>query len=66
MIYEGSVQPIVTNNLKDAQRISASGALNLGTNMETGDYILQVIVTDKMADKKRQTASQFVPFEIVR
>lgn len=66
VIYEGKSQPVLIDVLKDSKRITASGSLNLGQSMEVGDYILQIIVTDKLADKKRQTVTQFVPFEIVQ
>ena len=45
--------------------INASGAINLGTKMQVGDYALQVIITDKLAKKKQQIATQFVQFEII-
>lgn len=64
-IYEGKVQPISPSNIIDERRVSANGSLSLGSNMETGDYILQVIVTDNLAKQKRQTVSQFVQFEII-
>lgn len=65
-IYEGKVQPISSDNIKDVQRIGANGSLTLGMKMEPGEYVLQVIVTDNLAKKKRQTVSQFVPFELVQ
>jgi len=65
-IYEGKIQPISLNNAKDVQRVSANGSLNLGAQMEPGEYVLQVIVTDNLAKKKRQTVTQFVPFEIIK
>ncbi|MEO6587802.1 MAG: VWA domain-containing protein, partial [Pyrinomonadaceae bacterium] len=66
LLYEGKVLPVISNGIIDVRRVSATGSLSLGTQMETGDYILQIVITDKMANKKRQTVSQFVPFEIVK
>ncbi len=66
MIYEGKPQPVKTDDtMKDVRRIAFSGSLSLGTKITTGDYILQIIATDNLANKKRQTVSQLVPFEIV-
>ena len=64
-IYEGKPQPVSTDNGADPKRVNTNGSLNFGTDMTVGDYILQIIVTDNLANKKRQTVSQFVPFEIV-
>ena len=33
--------------------------------MTPGNYVLQLIVTDKMANEKYNTAGQFTQFEIV-
>ena len=65
IIYEGKIQPVPSDNVSDARRVQTTGSINLGTNMETGDYVLQIVITDNLAKKKRQTASQFMPFEII-
>jgi VWFA-related protein len=66
LVYEGKPQPVSTAGQKDMQRLQSSGSLSLGTEMAAGDYVLQIIVTDNLAKKNRQIASQFVPFEIVQ
>ncbi len=42
-----------------------TGAINLGTELVPGDYLLQIIVTDNQAKEKNKVASQWVQFEIV-
>jgi hypothetical protein len=37
----------------------------LGDEMQPGDYVLQIAVTDKLRKPKENSASQFVQFEIV-
>ena len=32
--------------------------------MQTGDYILQIIITDNLAKEKRKITTQFVQFEL--
>lgn len=66
VVYLGKIQPVPKGNMLDEQRVSANGSMSLGTDLKAGDYILQVLVTDNLANKKRQTVSQFVPFEIVQ
>jgi hypothetical protein len=48
------------------KRLTAGGALQLGTEMPPGEYILQVIVTDLLAKEKNRTATQWIDFEIVK
>ena len=37
---------------------------DVNLRIEPGEYVLQIIVTDKLANTKRQIASQFVQFEV--
>jgi VWFA-related protein len=45
-------------------RTTAGGELSLGSGMTPGEYVLQVIVTDKLAKSKFGTATQSTDFEI--
>ncbi len=65
VILEGTPTAFDTKNQTDLSRIEAAGAITLGKNLEPGNYVLQVIVTDKMAKRKYQTNSSWVEFEIV-
>jgi VWFA-related protein len=47
-----------------AGRATAGGELSLGRDMTPGEYVLQVIVTDKLAKSKFATVSQSTDFEI--
>ena len=65
LIHNGKNSAIGTQNPKT--RIwSASGALNLHSDLKPGAYVLQIVITDKLAKKKRQIATQFVQFEIAK
>ena len=50
----------------DLRRIGVTGRLLLGTDLAPGEYVLQVVVTDTLADPKHQTVSQWSDFEIVK
>jgi VWFA-related protein len=63
-IFEGAVQPVVASQSDSPKNIGFSGSLALGTGMEPGDYVLQVVIKDNLARSKRNTASTFVQFEI--
>lgn len=48
----------------EAGRPTAGGELSLGRDMTPGEYVLQVIVTDKLAKSKLGTVTQSTDFEI--
>ncbi|MGA3097184.1 MAG: VWA domain-containing protein [Bryobacteraceae bacterium] len=48
----------------DRQRVMAGGRMPLGRDMAPGEYVLQVIVTDKLVKSKFNTAIQSMDFEI--
>ncbi len=63
-IYEGMPMPLDTKSQPDPKSLIAGGALKLGPGMMPGDYVLQVIVTDKLAKDKYATTAQSMDFEI--
>ncbi|MDQ3711492.1 MAG: VWA domain-containing protein [Acidobacteriota bacterium] len=65
LIFEGKNAPFELLEQTDLQRAKSAGALSLGKEMATGDYVLQVIITDNLAKEKRRIGTQFVQFEIV-
>jgi VWFA-related protein len=62
-VYAGKMIPIIAA-ASYARRVAAIGHLQLGTNLAAGEYILQVIVVDKLAKEKQQVAEQWIDFEI--
>ena len=64
LLFEGKPQPVNVSGQTNLQVEYGSGAINLGSDMETGDYILQIIVTDNLAKDKYKITTQFVQFEI--
>jgi hypothetical protein len=48
----------------DLKRLGARGRMPLGPDMPPGEYVLQVIVTDKLAKSKFNTVTQSMDFEI--
>jgi hypothetical protein len=65
-IFTGQVKPLDVSNQRDVKRLNAGGALQLGTNMEPGEYVLQIIVTDLLSKQKYRMATQWIDFEIVK
>ena len=50
----------------DLKRLQTSGAITLGNDLAPGDYVLQIVVFDKLKGNARDFATQFVEFEIVK
>ena len=51
---------------KDWKRVNYVSWMTLGKSLESGEYALQFVVTDKLAKKKRNSAVQWIDFEIRR
>ena len=64
LILDGQPKPFVQTGPPDLGLITIGG-LAIGSQMEPGDYVLQVIVTDNYGKAKQQIASQFIQFEVV-
>jgi VWFA-related protein len=60
-IFAGAPQPMNTGVQTDMKKMVGGGVLKLGGKMQPGDYVLQVVVTDKIA---RTTATQWSDFEV--
>lgn len=65
IIFEGKQIPVELSGQTDLERIKGIGAINLGSEMSAGDYVLQIVATDALAKEKNKIATQFVQFEIV-
>lgn len=65
LLLEGKKTSVELLGQTDLERIKAVGAISLGGEMPTGDYILQIVITDQLAKENRKISSQFVQFELV-
>jgi hypothetical protein len=63
-INEAKPHPADTIPQGDPAHLAAVGEFRLGTAMKPGDYVLQLIVTDKLADPASGVASQWMDFEV--
>jgi hypothetical protein len=66
VIFTGKELPFDTINQIDLKRLAAGGAIQLGTELRPGEYALQIIVNDALANEKRRTVTQWIDFEIVK
>ncbi len=65
-VFTGSEIPFEVNEQLDLKRLQVAGAIQLGTAMVPGEYVLQIVVTDALAKEKHRVASQWINFEIVK
>jgi hypothetical protein len=65
-VFTGKQNPMTNINQPDLKRLVGGGIIQLGMELAPGDYVLQVIVNDALADKKSQTTSQWMDFSIVK
>jgi VWFA-related protein len=64
-VFTGKEIPLPVKDAADWKRLMAGGAIQLGTDLPPGDYVLQITVTDALADQKHRTATQWMDFSIV-
>lgn len=65
-VYAGKETIVDAAGQLDLKRMTTTGALQLGSKMEPGEYILQVVVTDLLRNDKHRVASQWIDFEIIK
>jgi VWFA-related protein len=63
-VFDGKTTLDASPGAADPQHLRARGRLNLGRELKPGQYVLQVIVTDKLAKGKSGTVSQSTDFEV--
>jgi hypothetical protein len=65
IVLDGRPATVDLGAQTDPLRVKYSGAFTIGSKLVTGDYILQAIVTDRLAKSKEQIATQYVQFEVI-
>ncbi|HYY99639.1 MAG TPA: VWA domain-containing protein, partial [Pyrinomonadaceae bacterium] len=64
-VFTGKALPFDAAGQADTKRLVAGGSFRLGTDLPPGDYVLQLVVTDLLADEPRRTSASWIDFEIV-
>jgi hypothetical protein len=60
-IHTGNPQPLEVASQPDPKHLVGGGVLKLGAKMAPGDYVVQVVVNDKLA---KTTSTQWTDFEV--
>jgi hypothetical protein len=65
-VFSGKENPLEFSGVVDPKRLISGGRIKLGTDLTPGEYVLQVIIKDMLADEKHRTVTQWMDFEIVK
>ena len=66
LVFTGNEVSFDIRDQADPKRFGGGGAIQLGTSMTPGEYVLQIVVSDLLAKNKRGVATQWMDFEIVK
>ena len=64
--FRGDPLPVDEKGRLDERSVAGSGILKLGTTSPPGEYVLQIVATDKLAPKKKSKVTQWIDFEVVK
>lgn len=65
-VFTGKEVAFDAGSQPDLNRMSVNGAFQLGSQMQPGEYVFQVIVTDLLRKDKHRVTSQWIDFEVVK
>lgn len=66
LVFSGNEVPFDLREQADPKRLGGGGAIQLGTSLTPGEYVLQIVVSDLLAKEKHRLATQWMDFEIVQ
>jgi VWFA-related protein len=66
LVFTGKEIPFELRDQTDPKRLGGGGAIQLGTEMKPGEYVLQIVVSDLLAKEKHRVTTQWMDFEIVQ
>ena len=66
VVKAGAETPVDVSNKDALGRSLITNVMRLTPDLESGDYYLQVVITDKAAKDKRSAVTQWVDFEVVK
>ena len=65
LIFDGKARPYHQTQ-KGSIQLPAGGSIRLGSDLPPGEYVMQVIVSDRLAKDRTQLAAGWIDFEIVK
>jgi VWFA-related protein len=65
-VFVGKEVLLDVSNQPDLRRLATNGAVQLASEMEPGEYVLQLVVTDLLRKDRYRVATQWLDFEVVK
>lgn len=65
LVFNEEVKPFDLSQQKDPTRLLGGGRLLLGKELVSGEYVIQVIVSDSLAKENQRTTTQWIDFDVV-
>ena len=65
-VFTSQQRPMKFGDQTDSKRLLGGSAIQLGKDLPPGDYVITVLITDTLADRKHQVATQSMDFTIVK
>ncbi len=65
-VFTADPAPLDAQGQTDLQRIFTASRVHLGPELSPGDYVLQIIVEDRLGNEKARVATQWIDFEVVK
>jgi hypothetical protein len=65
-VFTGKETQFNPGQQTDMQRLAGAGAIRLGADMIPGDYVIQIVVTDLLADQKHRVSTQWMDFQVTK
>jgi VWFA-related protein len=66
LIFTGEPASLNVSGQTDLQRLIGESRLSIGPELSPGDYVLQIIVEDRLGKEKNRRTSQWIDFEVVK
>ncbi len=66
LVFNGKENPYNAASQPDFKRLIAGGEIQLGTDLVPGEYTVQIVINDLLADQKHRTVTQWMDFDIVK
>ncbi len=63
-VFAGKEIPYEGDYDSAARNLAVNGAIQLGTEMDPGEYVVQIVVRDLLAKEKHNVATQWIDFQV--
>lgn len=66
LIFAGNEEPFSPVDSSDPKRLLGAGLVQMKSGLVPGEYVIQIVVNDLLANKKENLASQWIDFDVTK